>query len=246
MSEPAAPTYTYKHSQRQIGRLSSPTMRKTLAFAMQSIRLRLARCIITAASVVGAIAFLTYNAMGLNAWLFQVTHPVLVAPAPAAAASPAAEASQSGGDFFSQLASFTAEKSQREKQLFVMTLSLLVCFVGISNSMMMSIKERYREIATLKCLGAVNSYIRRLFMLESMLQAGAGSVFGLLLGILLYWAVQPAATEAADQRYGSGLWLLMVCGFSLTVGIIMTLVASVWPIRKALAMAPVEALRVEE
>ncbi len=251
--------YEYKASKtRSVGRLSSPSMARTLQFALQSIRLRLGRCVITAASVVGAIAFLTYNALGMaglkgsfeKVFWPGYTPAAQTAQAPADPAPQAAgqAASQEDADFFARLEQFTAEKSAQQKQQFVLVLSLLVCFVGISNSMMMSIKERYREIATLKCLGAVNSYIRRLFMLESLLQAGAGCIVGLLLGSTLFVIVQRYAVvqSAFSWDARSMAWMLAVWAACFLLGIAMTVVASIWPIRKALAMAPVEALRVEE
>ena len=46
-------------------------------------------------------------------------------------------------------------------------MSLLVCTVGITNSMLMAVTERFKEIGTMKCLGALDSFVVVLFMLES-------------------------------------------------------------------------------
>jgi ABC-type antimicrobial peptide transport system permease subunit len=102
----------------------------------------------------------------------------------------------------------------------------------------MSIKERYREIATLKCLGAINPYIRQLFVIESLLQGAVGSFLGVVFGTVLY--------GFAAETMATALWIVQVNVVCIVVGVIMTMAAAVWPIHEALAMMPIEALRVEE
>ena len=209
---------------RVSGRIRTPPLRRTFRFAFQSIRLRLGRCLVTTASVISAIAFLNYNAL----FLVCDSAPVVTAP----------RITADGEDFFSGLEQFTAEKSAVEKRLFVMALSLAVCFIGITNSMLMSIKERFREIATLKCLGAINVYIRQLFVIEALFQGGLGSVLGVLAGTLIFLVVVGSQVSFAGAL---GVGAACVLG-----GAVMTVLAAAWPIREALAMLPIEALRVEE
>jgi len=215
------------------GRLSGLPLRRIFLFAAQSIRLRLGRCLVTTASVVFAIAFLSYNAA-----LLQGTGALdTMGREPVAVHTTAQEGAGSAKGFFEGLRSFTAEKNAAQKRLFVVVLSLLVCSVGITNSMLMSVRERYREIATLKCLGATNPTIRKLFMIETLLQGGVGSVLGLVMGLALFLLV--------GEQAASPMWLLQVSVGCLVVGMVMTLLASVFPVRAALVMMPVEALRVE-
>lgn len=74
---------------------------------------------------------------------------------------------------------------------YLLGISLLVCAVGITNAMLMSVTERYREIATLKCLGALDGSILSIFLLEACLLgavgAAAGAVLGGLIGVLRSW-----------------------------------------------------------
>src|SRR5688500_7068884 len=60
--------------------------------------------------------------------------------------------------------------------------SLVMCLVGVTNSMLMSVTERYREIGTIKCLGASDGFIVRVFFLEALLLGLIGSAIGSLLG----------------------------------------------------------------
>jgi len=73
-----------------------------------------------------------------------------------------------------------AESSAR--QIWLVSLSLLVCVVGITNAMLMSVTERYREIGTMKCLGALDSFVWKLFLLESLFQGSIGSILGVIIG----------------------------------------------------------------
>ena len=51
--------------------------------------------------------------------------------------------------------------------------------------MLMSVTERFREIGTMKCLGALDGFIVKLFLIESLFQGMAGTVMGVLLGLVL-------------------------------------------------------------
>ncbi len=131
------------------------------------------------------------------------------------------------------------------RQLFLLFISFLVCMVGITNAMLMSITERYREIATMKCLGATDSYILSQFMMEAALQGTAGGIIGVVLGFII-------STVRCTILYGSYLWtyfpavdLLYSAIFSLVAGVLLSALASVQPSWSASRMAPMEAMRVE-
>ncbi|MCM8819000.1 MAG: ABC transporter permease, partial [Candidatus Omnitrophica bacterium] len=73
----------------------------------------------------------------------------------------------------------------KTRQTWLVVLSLLVCTVGIINSMLMSVTERSREIGTMKCLGALDRFVMELFLLESMIHGIGGSIVGSILGVLI-------------------------------------------------------------
>jgi putative ABC transport system permease protein len=124
-------------------------------------------------------------------------------------------------------------------------LALLVAFVGILNAMLMSVTERFREIGTMKCLGALDSFIVKLFLIESFFQGGAGTFAGVLLGLLLNLGGITAA-------YGGFAWKMfpyrsvaMAGGICMLVGVILTVAGAVYPAWRAARMHPIEAMRVE-
>src|SRR5204863_933204 len=75
--------------------------------------------------------------------------------------------------------------NDRIQTRWLLGLALLVAFVGILNAMLMSVTERFREIGTMKCLGAHDSFTIKLFLIESLFQGVVGTVLGILTGLIL-------------------------------------------------------------
>jgi ABC-type antimicrobial peptide transport system permease subunit len=113
--------------------------------------------------------------------------------------------------------------------------SLLMCLVGVTNSMLMSVTERYREIGTIKCLGASDGFIVKVFFLESLLLGALGSLAGAVVGSL---------TMAFVEGFKLGP-LLQVIALGTDIGLTMTVIAAIAPAVQAAKMAPAAALRVE-
>jgi len=141
------------------------------------------------------------------------------------------------------------------RNLWLVSLSLLVCIVGITNAMLMSVTERFREIGTMKCLGALDKFVGRLFLIESSLQGAAGSLLGVLLGFLLAFVRAMFAYHVADPLTGESYWLtfpyfpwltvLLWAAIAIVVGISLSMLAAILPAKKAATMEPVVAMRVE-
>jgi ABC-type antimicrobial peptide transport system permease subunit len=131
------------------------------------------------------------------------------------------------------------------RQLFLLSVSFLVCMVGITNAMLMAITERFREIATMKCLGAKDSFILAQFMMEAGLQGMVGGILGSLIGLFM-------ALLKGSVLFGSYFWsYLPLNGFmsssliAFLAGIFLSVLASIYPSWSASRMAPMEAMRVE-
>jgi FtsX-like permease family len=131
------------------------------------------------------------------------------------------------------------------RQAFLMTISFVVCMVGITNAMLMAITERFREIATMKCLGATDSFILQQSLMEAAVQGMAGGVAGMLIGAIL-------TTIKCAVVYGSYLlgyfpWANVLAGGGISVltGVFLSTLASIYPSWSASRMAPMDAMRVE-
>jgi ABC-type lipoprotein release transport system permease subunit len=97
----------------------------------------------------------------------------------------------------------------------------------------------------MKCLGALDRFIVRLFLLESVFQGVAGTVAGILTGLLL-------AFGEGLRIYGGTVWRLIsagrLCqfaGFCFFVGLALTVAGAIYPALRAARMQPVDAMRSE-
>ncbi|AIE87837.1 ABC transporter permease [Fimbriimonas ginsengisoli] len=130
---------------------------------------------------------------------------------------------------------------QSEAQLrWLVGTSLVMCLVGVTNSMLMSVTERFREIGTIKCLGASDGFIVKVFFLEALILGILGSLLGSLLGTGIMAVVQSAQGGHVPLTSGTGVVLL-----GTAIGTAMTVLAAIAPAMQAARMPAAAALRVE-
>jgi putative ABC transport system permease protein len=117
-------------------------------------------------------------------------------------------------------------------------ISLLVGGVGIMNIMLVSVKERTREIGVRKALGARPRDISRQFLIEACVLSFLGGLVGVALGVGgLQAAALTDVLPVAVELPSVGLAL----GFSVLVGVCF----GYFPARRAAKLNPIEALRYE-
>ncbi len=131
--------------------------------------------------------------------------------------------------------------------LAVAMIGITVASLGIINTMVMSILERYREIGIMKAIGASDRDIKKIFFFESGMIGFLGGVFGLVLG----WVVSMVINEVANyfmakegapyvRFFSFPLWLCLgVVAFSIFI----SLAAGLYPALRAARVDPVVALR---
>jgi putative ABC transport system permease protein len=118
-------------------------------------------------------------------------------------------------------------------------ISLLVGGIGIMNIMLVSVRERTREIGIRKALGARNRDIMAQFMIEAMTLSGAGGIIGIIAGVGLALII-PVFVDVLPTSVS--LWsIFMAFSFSAAVGVFF----GVYPARKAAHQDPIQALRYE-
>ena len=126
-------------------------------------------------------------------------------------------------------------------------IGVTVASLGIVNTMVMSILERYREIGIMKAVGATDGDVQRIFLFES----GAIGLLGGLFGLILGWAVSMIVNEVVNaimsrqsaprMEYFSFPWWL--CLGAIAFSILVSLIAGILPTRRAARVDPVVALR---
>ena len=131
------------------------------------------------------------------------------------------------------------------QQIWLVTLSLLVCAVGITNAMLMSVTERYREIGTMKCLGALDKFIVELFLLESAFQGLVGSLGGVILGCL-FMLLSSMSSYGTEPISVFPLYSVLEYGaYSLGAGLFLSVIGAMYPAYRAAKMPPADAMRTE-
>jgi ABC-type lipoprotein release transport system permease subunit len=132
------------------------------------------------------------------------------------------------------------EAAQQNKNTWLVIMSLLVTVVGITNAMLMSVTERYKEIGTIKCLGALDNFIVKLFLIESALLGFFGSLIGALLGALIM--LLTATAVWGDLNWLKLLVYLAVC---VVIGTALSVLAAIAPALRAAKMQAIDAMRTE-
>jgi len=120
----------------------------------------------------------------------------------------------------------------------IASISLIVGGIGIMNIMLVSVRERTREIGIRKAIGARGRDILAQFLIEALALSLAGGLVGIAVGLAI------SALIGLIAGWGfifSPLTILAAVGFSLMVGIVF----GVWPASQAARLDPVVALRYE-
>lgn len=206
--------------------------RKSLLMAVNSLRLRFFRSLITVFSLVLAIAFLSYTLVNTAfAREFYRLHGEAVLP----------RLIEQGY----QLDPVTAAIAAGPAEIWLMLLSLLVCTVGIVNAQLMSVTERFREIGIMKCLGALDRIILRLFLLEALIVGVVGSGAGALLGLAASLAASLLHYAALDFSGLSLAPLLAQAGKAWATGVGLSLLGVSYPAVLAAKLQPIIVMREE-
>ncbi len=129
--------------------------------------------------------------------------------------------------------------------LGIAMISLLVGGIGIMNTMFTSVLQRTKEIGVMKALGARNSQVMFLFLVESGLYGLGGGIIGTVIGIGLAKLVEKIFVQVVGPTFlvvEINWWLILtVLVFAFVVGCI----AGIVPARNASKLKPVDALRYE-
>ena len=120
----------------------------------------------------------------------------------------------------------------------IASISLLVGGIGIMNIMLVSVRERTREIGIRKAIGARGRDILSQFLVEALALSLAGGLIGIGVGVLASFGI---GTYAGWGFVFNPVTVLVAVGFSLIVGIVF----GVWPASQAARLDPVVALRYE-
>ncbi len=120
----------------------------------------------------------------------------------------------------------------------IAAISLIVGGIGIMNIMLVSVRERTREIGVRRAIGAKQSNILTQFLIEAIVLSLVGGVIGLILGEIAAFFLAILGDWVFAIKLDT---VLLALGFSLLVGVVF----GVWPARTAAKLEPIDALRFE-
>jgi len=122
------------------------------------------------------------------------------------------------------------------------SIAIVVGGIGITNSMFTSVRERTREIGIMKAIGATNSAILSIFLIEAAIIGIFGGVGGLLLGSILAKGINYYAQTNPSFYFTATVapWMII---FALVFSLLIGCLSGFFPARQAAKLKPVDALR---
>ncbi len=203
---------------------------KSVKIAVKSIKSRFFRSLITTMSLILAISFYSYIKTNSN-----IISGILVSQNKIAMEKLSAQGYElplNGGEY-----------TTSPKERWILFLSLLVCVVGIVNTQLMAVADRFREIGTMKCLGALDRFILRLFLIEATLQGVIGAGLGAFAGaiIALFGSFFKFGTAAITFVNVNDIIISII--ISICLGCFLSIIGVLYPALLAARMQPIEAMR---
>lgn len=128
--------------------------------------------------------------------------------------------------------------------------SLMAGIVGVGNIMLITVKERTREIGIRKAIGATPGSVLRLVIFESIMITTAAGYIGMLFGILLTEGISSMITSGPSKMDSPSVFKdptvdLGTIAIATLVLIIAGVIAGLIPALKATRVRPIEAMRAE-
>ncbi len=215
---------------------------KSLEIAIKSIKSRFFRSLITTMSLILAISFYSY--IKINA---DVANAVFLSKDTLSINKLYKQGYEMPDDVSGETAGETGGENRstrvNPKERWILFLSLLVCVVGIVNTQLMAVTERFREIGTMKCLGALDRFILRLFLIEAALQGLIGASIGAIIGVLIALSVSLVKFDSHVFIFLKLSDIGLTLTSSIALGCFLSILGVLYPALLAARMQPVEAMK---
>ena len=153
---------------------------------------------------------------------------------------------------------FAAVQVEQNVMFLILTLIILVAAFNVISSLIMMVKDKTRDIAVLRTLGAGRGAVMRIFLMCGASVGFTGTLLGLVLGVLFCWNIEPiqhwVEAVTGTSVFNPEVYYLTHLPARLdwhevaqvaAMALVLSLLATLYPSWRAARTDPVEALRHE-
>ncbi|MEL7047953.1 MAG: lipoprotein-releasing ABC transporter permease subunit [Pseudomonadota bacterium] len=153
---------------------------------------------------------------------------------------------------------FTVLEVERNVMFIILSLIILVAALNIISGMMMLVKDKGRDIAILRTMGATRGAMMRVFLITGASIGVVGTIAGLILGVIFCWNIEPirqfVAIVTGTKIFDPEIYYLTKLpaqinvpetAFIVVMALVISVLATLYPSWRASTLDPVEALRYE-
>ena len=143
-----------------------------------------------------------------------------------------------------------AMKLEKLGAFVVLSLIILVAGFNVVSSLVMMVMTKRKEIGILKAMGASNASIRKIFVITGLFSGGIGVLGGSIIGLIMVFL----QSELGFLKLPSEVYFISVLPVDISlleisavmlISILMGIIATIYPSRKASNLNPIEAIRYE-
>lgn len=123
-------------------------------------------------------------------------------------------------------------------------MAVVIAVFGITNTLLLSISERTREIGLLRAVGATRPQVRTMVRYESIIIALFGLLLGAVMGVFFAWVIIDTLRNTEIDRLSMTVSLAQIAAY-VVFAVVAGILAAIWPARKAARMDILKAISFE-
>ena len=147
------------------------------------------------------------------------------------------------GEIFNKIMGFS--KGMTLLSLIVGIATIIAGVIGIGNILLISVKERTKELGIRRALGATPSEVRNQIILESVFLTLIAGILGIILGALVLFGINSATQDMTDFPYTNPTVPIPFIVGALFMMIFLGTLIGLIPAQRAVSIKPIDALREE-